>query len=325
MNPFDQELYDQVVKICALDDDLKVLPNGDLTEIGEKGINLSGGQKQRVSLARACYNNSDIYILDDPLSAVDSHVGRHIFDKVIGPHGYLKNKTRILITHQIPLLKSADQIIVLKDGQISEQGSYDELIEAKGEFSEILNTYIDAEEKKAKEESLERSTSVEQSGKKASKAAKLRERGRLIAEEKQAVGSVKWSIYRDFFTSMGFWFIFFTLLTFTLSSAFNVATNLWLTAWSDDASDPAKSNSTAQRNKRIGVYAGYGLTEAIFKLFAATLLNLGLIQASKHLHVQMFNSVLRAPMLFFDSTPVSLMFYVFRSIIQTNLYVHSLI
>lgn len=77
MNPFDQELYDKVVKICALNDDLKNFEAGDLTEIGEKGINLSGGQKQRVSLARACYNNSDIYILDDPLSAVDSHVGKN--------------------------------------------------------------------------------------------------------------------------------------------------------------------------------------------------------------------------------------------------------
>ena len=313
MNPFDQELYDKVLKICALDDDLKVFANGDLTEIGEKGINLSGGQKQRVSLARACYNNSDIYILDDPLSAVDSHVGKFIFDKVIGPHGYLKNKTRILITHKIPLLKDVDRIIVLKDGQISEQGSYDELIEAKGEFSEILNTYINEEKKeesleqsineKKLEESLKRSLRRDPSVKQADK-----DKGRLIEEEKQEVGSVKWTVYRDFFKSMGFWFIFFTILTFVLSSVFNIATNLWLTAWSDDATDPTKNNNTAQRNKRISFYAGYGLVEVAFTLIATTLLNLGMVQASKHLHIQMLSSVLRAPMRFFDTTPVGLLF-----------------
>ena len=82
MNPFDQELYDKILRICALKEDLKLFEAGDQTEIGEKGINLSGGQKQRVSLARACFNNSEVYILDDPLSAVDSHVGKHIFEQV---------------------------------------------------------------------------------------------------------------------------------------------------------------------------------------------------------------------------------------------------
>ena len=308
MNPFDQELYDKVLKICALSDDLKMLPNGDLTEIGEKGINLSGGQKQRVSLARACYSNSDIYVLDDPLSAVDSHVGKHIFDKVIGPRGYLRNKTRILITHKIPLLNDVDRIIVLQDGQISEQGSYNELIDAKGEFAEILNTYIKEEKERAKEENLEQS--IEESLRKSLRRYSLVEqadndKGRLTAEEKQEVGSVKWSVYKDFLTSMSSWLIFFILLAFTLSSAFNIATSLWLTAWSDDARDPMKNNDTSLRNKRIGFYAGYGLSEAIFTLLSFIFLNIGLIEASKQLHSGMLSKVLRAPMLFFDTTPVS--------------------
>lgn len=89
---FDQSLYDQVLSVCSLTTDLAIMPAGDKTEIGEKGINLSGGQKQRISLARAVYANADIYMLDDPLSAVDSHVGKHIFDNVIGPSGILKSK-----------------------------------------------------------------------------------------------------------------------------------------------------------------------------------------------------------------------------------------
>ena len=89
---YDMNKYNQVLVSCALINDLNILPGGDMTEIGENGINLSGGQKQRVNLARACYTESDIYLLDDPLSAVDSHVGKHIFDYVIGPNGLLKNK-----------------------------------------------------------------------------------------------------------------------------------------------------------------------------------------------------------------------------------------
>jgi len=96
-----------------------------------KGINLSGGQKQRVALARAVYWNADIYLLDDPLSAVDSHVGKHIFDKVIGPKGILRKKTRVLVTHGISQLPFVDKIIVIKDGEISESGTYKELLEKK--------------------------------------------------------------------------------------------------------------------------------------------------------------------------------------------------
>lgn len=89
---YDQELYEHIIEACALKPDLAIMPAGDATEIGEKGINLSGGQKQRISLARALYSRADIYMLDDPLSAVDSHVGKHIFDQVIGPKGFLKDK-----------------------------------------------------------------------------------------------------------------------------------------------------------------------------------------------------------------------------------------
>lgn len=101
-----------------------MLPGGDQTEIGEKGINLSGGQKQRVSLARAVYSGSDIYIFDDPLSAVDSHVGKHIFDNVIGESGMLKGKTRFLITHAISFLPKVGEIYVIMNGEFTESGTY---------------------------------------------------------------------------------------------------------------------------------------------------------------------------------------------------------
>lgn len=140
--PMDKKRYDQVIHACALKPDLDILPGGDQTEIGEKGINLSGGQKQRVSLARAVYNNSDVYFFDDPLSAVDSHVGKHIFEEVIGPKGILANKTRVLVTHGITYLPECDGIFVLKDGEVSEQGTYKELLEKKGAFAEFLIQHL---------------------------------------------------------------------------------------------------------------------------------------------------------------------------------------
>ncbi|XP_035982452.1 canalicular multispecific organic anion transporter 1 [Fundulus heteroclitus] len=140
-SPFEDRRFQDVVEACALGPDLKLLSAGDLTEIGEKGINLSGGQKQRVSLARAAYSQADIFLLDDPLSAVDSHVGKHLFDKVIGPNGLLKNKTRILVTHGVSFLPYVDEVVVLVNGQVSEIGSYQSLRASKGAFSEFLDEY----------------------------------------------------------------------------------------------------------------------------------------------------------------------------------------
>jgi len=149
---------EKVLDACALRQDLDILAQSDLTEIGEKGINLSGGQKQRVSLARAVYSNRDVYLLDDPLSAVDAHVGKflatlekknlyhcieyflgkHIFEKVIGPDGLLKNKTRILVTNAVGLLPHVDYIYVMKDGAITDSGTFKELLSTGGAFADFL-------------------------------------------------------------------------------------------------------------------------------------------------------------------------------------------
>nr|XP_040235079.1 multidrug resistance-associated protein 1 isoform X2 [Anopheles coluzzii] len=140
--PMDQRRYARVIEACALKPDIEMLPGGDMTEIGEKGINLSGGQKQRVSLARAVYNDADVYFLDDPLSAVDSHVGKHIFEQVIGPSGLLAKKTRVLVTHGITYLPNTDKIFVLREGEISESGTYQELMDKKGAFAEFLIQHL---------------------------------------------------------------------------------------------------------------------------------------------------------------------------------------
>ncbi|XP_066289095.1 multidrug resistance-associated protein 1-like [Branchiostoma lanceolatum] len=140
-SPMDACRYSAVLESCALGPDLEMLSGGDLTEIGEKGINLSGGQKQRVSLARAAYSGADVYYLDDPLSAVDPHVGRHIFNHVIGPDGLLKNKTRVLVTHGTSFLPQCDQVIVLQGGRVWLRGDYSSLMEQSREFAEYIRTY----------------------------------------------------------------------------------------------------------------------------------------------------------------------------------------
>ncbi|KAF7705073.1 hypothetical protein HF521_020359 [Silurus meridionalis] len=139
--PYVEDKYRRVLDACALTPDLEVLPGGDQTEIGEKGINLSGGQRQRVSVARALYSEADVYLLDDPLSAVDAHVAKHIFDNVIGPEGALRQKTRILVTHSISFLPQVDNIVVLVEGKVSEMGSYQDLLNENGTFAEFLRNY----------------------------------------------------------------------------------------------------------------------------------------------------------------------------------------
>lgn len=137
---FDAEFYEQTVKACALIDDFAQLPDGDETVVGERGISLSGGQKARVSLARAVYARADVYLLDDSLSAVDSHVGRHLIDNVLGPRGLLRSKTRILATNSIPVLLESNSIYMLRDGEIVEKGTYRQLVAMKGLVHDLIKT-----------------------------------------------------------------------------------------------------------------------------------------------------------------------------------------
>ncbi|KAF2474108.1 multidrug resistance-associated protein 1 [Lindgomyces ingoldianus] len=137
---WDPQFYDRTVKACALRDDFASLPDGDQTEVGERGISLSGGQKARLTLARAVYARADVYLLDDCLSAVDQHVGRHLIDNVLGSKGLLAGKTRILATNSIPVLMEADMIALLRDGRILERGTYGQLMAMKGEIANLIKT-----------------------------------------------------------------------------------------------------------------------------------------------------------------------------------------
>ncbi|OAQ30743.1 ATP-binding cassette transporter 1 [Linnemannia elongata AG-77] len=140
-NRYDPHYYQKTIEACCLQQDFDMLLGGDMTEIGERGINLSGGQKARISLARAVYARADIYLFDDPLSAVDAHVGKTIFDKVVGPKGMLAGKTRVFVTHQIQYLSQSPQIMMLRDGKVVEQGNFQELMAKKADVYQLVSEF----------------------------------------------------------------------------------------------------------------------------------------------------------------------------------------
>ncbi|RXN01990.1 Multidrug resistance-associated protein 1 [Acipenser ruthenus] len=324
--------YQQVVEACALMPDLEILPAGDETEIGEKGVNLSGGQKQRVSLARAVYCECAVYLLDDPLSAVDAHVGKHIFDKVIGPKGVLQSKTRVLVTHGLSYLPQVDLILVLVDGEITEMGSYQELLNRQGAFAEFLHTYANAEQDRGEEDSnsptskdlkgLEngapaalfrpRSTgsgagvdsdkhrsSNEVSGKH-NKPGAGTEAGKLTEADKAQTGKVKLSVFWEYIKAIGFFLSFLSVFLFFCHHCFSLASNYWLSLWTDD---PIINGTQSHTKMRLGVYGLLGLSQGVTVFSYSITVSIGGVLASRHLHQTMLHNVLRSPMSFFERTP----------------------
>lgn len=156
---FDAAFYQKCVNACALKEDFAQLPDGDETEVGERGISLSGGQKARLTLARAVYARADIYLLDDCLSAVDQHVGRHLIENVLGANGLLKGKTRILATNSIPVLMEADYICLIRDNKIIERGTYNQLLAMKGEIANLIKT-ANSSDSSAESETISSSSST---------------------------------------------------------------------------------------------------------------------------------------------------------------------
>uniref|UniRef100_A0A8C8B878 Canalicular multispecific organic anion transporter 1 n=1 Tax=Otus sunia TaxID=257818 RepID=A0A8C8B878_9STRI len=308
----DEARYQQVIKACALLPDLELLPAGDQTEIGEKGINLSGGQKQRVSLARAVYSNADIYVLDDPLSAVDAHVGKYLFKHVLGPKGLLQKKTRILVTHSISFLPQVDNIVVLVAGAVSEHGSYSTLLANRGAFAQFLNLYGSQEEDAS--EKITTGTgnttgllhkSSTNSWKKAQEEPPKKLKGQqLIEKEAVETGKVKFSMYLRYLHAVGLWYSFWVAMGYVGQYAAFVGTNLWLSAWTDDAERYLNQTyPVEQRDLRIGVFGALGVSQALFLLFATLLSARGAMRASGVMHQQLLSNILRVPVSFFDTTP----------------------
>uniref|UniRef100_A0A671T8S6 ATP-binding cassette, sub-family C (CFTR/MRP), member 2 n=1 Tax=Sinocyclocheilus anshuiensis TaxID=1608454 RepID=A0A671T8S6_9TELE len=319
-----EERYRSVVEGCALGPDLDLLPGRDQTEIGEKGINLSGGQKQRVSLARAVYSSADVYFLDDPLSAVDSHVGKHLFERVIGPKGLLKDKTRILVTHGISFLPYVDEIVVLVNGVVSEVGSYDGLRASKGAFSEFLETYgkdessnidmlpeglepqADGSPEDIVSSTLKRENSLRHSQRsvRSKKDSGDKKGQRLIEKEAMETGRVKFSVYLQYLRSMGWCLVTWSFLFYFIQNVAIIGQNVWLSDWTDDSVEYFNTTYPNHiRDTRIGVFGALGVAQGFLVFLGTILLADGSISASRTLHTSLLSNILKVPMMFFDTTP----------------------
>ncbi|KAF8937351.1 multidrug resistance-associated protein 3 [Dissophora ornata] len=307
-NEFDQARYDHILMASGLLPDIAMLPAGDQTEIGERGINLSGGQKQRVSLARAAYENADLYLFDDPLSAVDAHVDQHLWQNLIGPNGLLKDKTRILVTHAIHHLEHTDQIIVIKDGQIAEVGEYDVLMAAKDSLYQLITDYSVNQGIKRKEKNDEKSEAQgdedddTQDGNEidANAIAKSDDKAELIADEKMATGSVSWNVYNIYIKAASYKYSIFVLFLFVCAQALQIGTNLWLQYWSSVAGTGRHTIA-----EFLGVYATLIFIYMVFNVFSAYItMVMAAIRASTRLHDRLLTKMSRLPMSFFDTTPL---------------------
>ncbi|KAI8599972.1 hypothetical protein EDD21DRAFT_378402 [Dissophora ornata] len=321
--PFDQEKYDRIVFASGLAPDIEMLPAGDQTEIGERGINLSGGQKQRVSLARAAYQDADIYLLDDPLSAVDAHVDQHLWKYLLGPEGLLNHKTRLLVTHGIHHLENVDQIVVVKDGVISETGEYRELMAAKDAFYQLITEYSVQEKRRQQEqESAAVDDTAPKAGSSEGKVDKKKQAvvvddnvntkattgakdkspdGALVGAEKVEEGKVGWRVYLDYANAISFGNAVLCLFLYALGQGCQIATNFWLRYW-------VTAEERGDDRPIVFYLVGYALLVVVF-VFVDVSVNYMAnvvcgIQGAKTLHDRLLTRVLRMPMSFFDTTPM---------------------
>uniref|UniRef100_A0A6Q2WPZ6 ABC-type glutathione-S-conjugate transporter n=1 Tax=Esox lucius TaxID=8010 RepID=A0A6Q2WPZ6_ESOLU len=303
--------YQRVLEACALLPDLNILPAGDSTEIGEKGLNLSGGQKQRVSLARAVYRKADIYLLDDPLSAVDAHVGQHIFDKVIGPKGVLRDKTRVLVTHGMSFLPQADLILVLVEGEITESGSYQELLSRHGAFADFIHTFASNDRKESITEALiltliprgdTNSTNLQgmEPMSDIDEEQIPEDLGKLTEVDKARTGRVRLEMYMEYFKTIGMAFIIPIVFLYAFQQGASLAYNYWLSLWADE---PIVNGTQIDTDMKLAVYGALGFAQGIAIFGTTVAISVGGIIASRHLHMDLLKNVLHSPMSFFETTP----------------------
>ncbi|KXN81322.1 Multidrug resistance-associated protein 1 [Leucoagaricus sp. SymC.cos] len=304
--PFDEERYWKVIDDACLLPDLRLLADGDLTEIGEKGINLSGGQKQRINIARALYSDAGVVIFDDPLSAVDAHVGRSLFHNAILSSVRNRGKTVLLVTHALHFISYCDEIFMLENGRIKEYGSYQELAAKGGDVARLATEFggipdSDSESDRSsdtmqdddidaqKERSKEKSKGVAGTG---------RLEGRLIVKERRTTGSVSRKVYWKYLSAGRGW-VTMPLLLLSIffmqgSQIMNTYTLVW---W--QANSLHRPFSFYQ-----GLYAGLGISQAVFTFTLGIMMDTISWFVSGNLHQEAVRNIFYAPMSFFDTTPV---------------------
>ncbi|KAJ0661960.1 putative ABC-type xenobiotic transporter [Helianthus annuus] len=295
----DDQRYQETLKKCSLVKDLELLPYADLTEIGERGVNLSGGQKQRIQLARALYQDADIYLLDDPFSAVDAHTASSLFNEYVMEA--LSRKTVLLVTHQVDFLPAFDSVLLMSDGEILAAAPYNQLMASSQEFQDLVNAH---KETAGSERVAEVTSSTRQipsikdiKNTITSKISENSDNSQLIKKEEREEGDAGFTPYIQYL-SQNKGYVFFSIAAFSHVAfiACNVSQNSWMAANVD--------NDDVSTLKLIVVYLVIGVVAIVF-LLARSLFTVALgLQSSKSIFSQLLTSLFRVPMSFYDSTPL---------------------
>ncbi|CAH2053853.1 unnamed protein product [Thlaspi arvense] len=316
--PMERERYEKVLEACSLSKDLEILSFGDQTVIGERGINLSGGQKQRIQIARALYQDADIYLFDDPFSAVDAHTGSHLFKEVL--LGLLSSKSVIYVTHQVEFLPAADLILVMKDGRISQAGKYNDILSSGTDFMELIGAHqealavvgsVDANSVSQKpasgeENGVARDASgldekQESQDLKNDKSDSGETKRQIVQEEEREKGSVALEVYWKYITlAYGGALVPFILLAQVLFQLLQIGSNYWM-AWATPVSQDVEA--PVNMSTLMIVYVALAVGSSLCILVRATLLVTAGYKTATELFHRMHHCIFRSPMSFFDSTP----------------------
>lgn len=308
-SPMDQNKYKKVIRTCCLEKDLEMMEFGDQTEIGERGINLSGGQKQRIQLARAVYQDSDIYLLDDVFSAVDAHTGSEIFKECV--RGVLRGKTILLVTHQVDFLHNVDLILVMRDGMIVQSGKYDELVQSGLDFQALVSAH-ETSMQLVQTESTEPETitksptgNTKENNNDTTKALDRSQSSskigtsKLIEDEERETGRVSLHVYKVYATEAFGWFgVILVLLLSVGWQATQMASDYWLAY--ETSEDRADSFDPVVFIGVYAVIAGAAFVIIIGRIMFTMYLGL---ETAQTFFKQILHSILHAPMSFFDTTP----------------------
>ncbi|GKV43850.1 hypothetical protein SLEP1_g51099 [Rubroshorea leprosula] len=313
----DKERYEMVLEACSLKKDLEILSLGDQTVIGERGINLSGGQKQRIQIARALYQDADIYLFDDPFSAVDAHTGSHLFKEVL--LGMLSSKTVVYITHQVEFLPAADLILVMKDGKITQAGKYNEILNSGTDFMEFVVAHNKALSALYIVEGGSLSTGVilNKEGSVSSITGNVQNednkdlqngrtddivgpKGQLVQEEEREKGRVGFSVYWKYITTAYRGALVpFILLALIVLRLLQIGSNYWM-AWATPASEEIKP--LVETSTLLMVYVALAIGSSLCILASDMLLYTAGYKTATLLFNKMHHCIFRAPMSFFDAT-----------------------
>ena len=284
--PYDDERFKKAIHAACLEKDFQSFPKGASTFIGERGITLSGGQRARISLARAVYSDAEIFLLDDPLSAVDTKVGRFLFEQCISSS--LKGKTILLVTHQLQFLSGADKVVVFDHGLLAQFGTYQEITESGSSFAESVRLY-------AKQQKEEKSVGDE-IGEDNNESFITQANEDDFAKEEVFKGSVSFSTYYRYFTEGISKPLAIILPILLLSSqTFSVLADFWLSKWSSLSDQSSSINSI--------VLFSLAIATLVLSILRAILFFVVSFNSSKNSFRKMMDRVFRAPMGFFQSNP----------------------